>query len=498
MNQIPFEDHVRAGFAAAEETDSLSAKIDQALYADGRKRVQRRRFKLTLAAAATLTIALVAFPTVQAEAQLRRIAGALDNVSSVVIQHYEVDRDGQEHPWGKTSYEGGKWRIDDGRRTTIFKNGTRWILDPAARAYIMERDQEGPAAHNLSSLSLSSMIAQMNQWNPGQKVDIGHSKFNGKDAVRAVILNLQSGPTPQRMTMYADPDTNLPIECQWEVSEKEGFVVKSIIRFEYTAPIPPTTFELDTSFAVLDKKEWEASVVKNLTSKELFSKPIGVHRLVLRNVDVAADGTVYVLYQAGETTPRWERGYAFELTDDLGTKYVKGQVDSRMDEPTIAQSKDGKVELETFVPKQPVKRWEPRTLTLTAFFRKSGSLDRAGKAMSFGNDGNDFAFWIRDPEAKATPLTVLDRRFENPTCPSYPTYAGWIDGQHFGSVASAEVMRATARTWDCLHGNDFQGAERWLEMRLKAIERMTLEGETDWGKASAERSLEYVRRMLGK
>ena len=83
---------------------------------------------------------------------------------------------------------------------------------------------------------------------------------------------------------------------------------------------------------------------------------------------------MYMAFQSGNKSTSWT-GYGLEVTDNLGTKYCHAnEIFNPMNEEFIRRSKDGKLEVEVFVPIQPLTSDSPRTIAVTAVLRTDKAL----------------------------------------------------------------------------------------------------------------------------
>ena len=467
MNLNEFEDQVKLGFVPAEPSARVSQLIDERLLAIRRKKVARRRFSYAFAATAIAGVVLLVTPTVIAQAELRRLAGALDGVRSVVMTTETIDPDGTHHLSGSIAYLNGKWKTEfPGVGVTYFFDGTRYRLDRSINKFVVETGLEGPFAHNTKDMKLSSALGDINQWQPHSHVEIDKVELHGKLVTRATI---DESVFHTRTVMFANIDTDLPIESLEEKKDGGGWKLIGDTKFDYSSKESPSDFAPDLkAYPPISKRDWETQLVCGMTSKVVGEVALDHGRLVIRSLDVAKDGTVFVTCQAGERIARWNRGYPIDITDNLGTQYAFVNIESKLDEEFIRNSKEGKLELCVFVPLTPIGEWKARSITVNARLEPNQHLNRHEFAMWGGKSGliNSYS-WYVDKAKTVNVVDVASRTFSNPSVESFPTYCSSVDPFQFDNARHWEGQEDKARA-DLCRNTEKYGEERdWLNAALE-------------------------------
>jgi hypothetical protein len=442
MNLDRFEDAVRAATQPAAEPASLATTIDRRIGAAKTRQTAIRRVRWAFAACAGITLALVAWPAVSAQAQLRRIAGALEDVSTLLMKQYSVDPSGKRIPSGFTAYQNGRWRMENApSNTTYYIDGKRIWLDPFTKSYVSEGYGEFFSKGN-GSMKLSALLGS--ELGVGRGVEIDRdSALDGRRALRARFIN---SPFNERHTIYADPETDLPILQEVETKESGTWRLKHVVEFSYPTTLPGGTLDLDYKTPLLSREEWQSRIVDTLAKNELGAAPLKQGRVVVRAVDVAEDGTVYVAYQSGDShASRWT-GHGLEVTDSLGTRYCHAiEIFSGLDEAFIAKSKDGKLEVEALVPLEPVTKSIQRTVKVTASIGADGSLSRVIRMGVNHPDGTVDISWGKnrrsasDAASGDKQVVLCTKLVTGPTCEAAPSYMQLVDLTSYGNDIRARM-----------------------------------------------------------
>ncbi|MDR3691096.1 MAG: hypothetical protein P4L46_17075 [Fimbriimonas sp.] len=466
MNLNEFENHLNGELTPLEPTVELSGKIDRAIRAATGGQRRRLRMRIATVSTALIAVGLFALPTIRTHAELQRMVGAMDNVQSVIMRRQTVLPDGTRKDAGTISYLNGRWRVEEPfGALTYFLNGTRYRLDKPTGRFIEEIGLAGPFRNNTSSLTLSSALGDLQKWDPSVHVEVDRTTWNGREVSRATI----SEPSPlNRTVLYADADTDLPIEIDTEMLRSGRWLPEEIQTFDYRTKQDVTTFVPDLkSFPPISKGDWEAAMVQRYVMHDLGEIPLKNGRLVVRAIDVAKDGTVFVACQAGDRVAQWDRGYPVDLSDGRGTKYALVDFLSRTDKEFIDHSKDGKLEVCVFVPTEPTTDWSPRELTVTARLTASRSLARHLVSYA-GNRKGDITstLWYFDDTKPIKVVTVAQKAVKSPTVQSVPDYAVRIEPSIFGDPFRWEIKKAKARA-DYYRSTQDETMERsWLSKTI--------------------------------
>lgn len=453
---------LRAAYRAPEEPLTLASTIDRRIaQATGGRRV-RRRLVLSFAATGLASVVLLAAPVVQAKATLRRISGALDGVVRMRAVRYEVE-DGRETPAETISYDQGRCviRTRRGGHDDLLTNDASYTYDAFLHSYVRKEREDGPFAKR--GFRLSDLVSDAEGEGLSQRVEIENVRLDGRPALRARFTN---GQLPERYAIYADPQTELPLFVQIEAREGETWRLAQTMRFDYSPKFAAAEMRnVPTDAPVLTAQEADRRFEAAVSATSLAEVPLQKGRLVVRALDVAPDGTVYVAVQTGYRSTNTWRGYATILRDDQGGEYARSEV---MPAGSLGGSipKDGVLELEVFVPTHPLS--QPRTLTLLARKFANGKLARQTPGQIGQPGGGYVTKWFdngsgsRDVEAVDVPL--LTRRVSGPTCGAAPSYAARVDPDSFGDDIAAAMTKARFRAhWLKLWGRPAEAVPAYEE-----------------------------------
>ena len=169
--------------------------------------------------------------------------------------------------------------------------------------------------------------------------------------------------------------------------------------------------------------------------------------LIIRAVDVADDGTVYVAYDTGPHASNSWSGYALVLTDNLGTRYLRQETfgDPRPDSAPLMSTWP---QVEEFVPETPADPYAPRTLTFMTAADKKGKLvrildmmigvtDKTGKVIRYMHQ-NSYG-----PDTQKIKAATLP--FPKPTCDIIPGYFAELRPMGLEDDIAAMIRRTGIR-----------------------------------------------------
>jgi hypothetical protein len=482
-----FDQALRAAMPAAESV-SLDRKIDTALA--HRDRGQLRIRRLAFAACGVAAIGAVFLIPSSAEARLQRIAGALDDVERVQMTRYIVDRTGRRVKCGVMDYEQGKWHLaetpgDD----QYYRRGELLSYDPTLNVYVRQVRPDGPFGHNSTGIGLSALL-KSGGIGSGSNVQITDGMFNGKPVRMAVIDSVL-----ERTVIYADPTTDRPIEAQTSVHGR----VADVLSFAYPDRMPKGVFDPNPKVRIIEDAEFKKQVVAMSTKDELAVHPLAKGRFVIRAIDVAQDGTVFVSYQAGERSQSW-RGFRLTLTDDLGTEYAAPREPMMMSEPRFdfRKSPDGRLDQEIFVPVHPLPTWTPRKLTINGQFTDKGQMVQFVYGFSKFPDGTwEFKKFPNTGGGDADhmpPLTPLwTGRIAAPTCAWNPACMRLFDYSDFATDLRSQIFRADHLAQRSLNRFELTEAAEWLEKSIALKQQAMAIGESSYAIEDDIRQLESIR-----
>lgn len=370
---------------------------------------------------------------------------------------------------------------------TYFYDGTRYVLDKTTRRFVTQSGLDGPFYRNPTGIGLSSLLGDLQRWEPRKRVDISQSELRGDAVTKATIYESDSN---DRMVLYANPKTDLPIEIDNESLVSGRWSPVEVATFDFQTRQSPSDFIPDLKhYPSISQEDWAATVVRELTGQELGSTPLNNGRLVIRSIDVARDGAVFVTCQAGERVADWDRGYPIDVSDNLGTKYALMKVSSRMDKEFIKNSKDGKLELCVFVPVK-TSEWKPNDIVVSARLRASRKLDRHLEAIWMNRKGVSTSMsWYYDSSHPVSVVTIARKHFEKPTVESFPAYATLVESTRFDDASHYEAEEATARAAYYRSVNDVTSERYWLNETLRLA-------HASGGPSDATRRLEELNEQV--
>jgi hypothetical protein len=212
---------------------------------------------------------------------------------------------------------------------------------------------------------------------------------------------------------------------------------------------------------------------------------------VIRSIEVAQDGTVFVAYQSGDHVGRSWNGYALNLVDNLETRYLRvGQFGSFMEGPFDSQ--DGKVEMEIFCPRNPISPSQPRKLTLSTQADDKGQVGRI--ILAGTTDPSGHTTYRYQPNYSAVTsvqgsIPVFSTLVSGATCGTHPTWAEPLDFTSYGNDIAAEMQKAEARGKAALEDSRWADAETLFNEELRLMREHERKGYGPW---SQNQVLEYL------
>lgn len=491
MKEKNFNDALKAAFPAPEERPSLTTLIDRQIEGLAKRNAVRRRVLVSALATAGAIAVITLYPSVQAQATLNRMANALDGISALRMTNTNIDDSGHRFPAGETDLLGNKVRITNGAGKTefLFLGEKSYVVDPGIGAYVTGSDS--PFGRTGKSIKLSSFIAGEGGYSVSKSVQVDHVLWRGKDVLHATVEN--SG-LPERLVFFADPKTELPLEVHAEAREAGVWRLRQIMEFDYAPRFTADTFALDKKMPVLTEDQAGERVIESIVSKQLAEVPLKKGRVVVRSIDIAEDGTVFVAYQNGDRRTNSFTGNTINLTDDLGTVYTyQGEPTVGRAEDFVKHSKDGRLEVAFFVPVTPIPPTTPRTLTLSTQKFQDGELARMIQVIEAG-----VLKWVpnrRRPDDVATPVKLLSQNFPRTTCIDYPDFLSRIR-TNFSPESMSDMEKPRLRGQYYMEKENWAEAERWFTQQLNAIKRYERLGLGLFSEDEVRTNLEKVKAHL--
>ncbi|HSI73619.1 MAG TPA: hypothetical protein VK934_10635 [Fimbriimonas sp.] len=496
MNEREFDSALKEAMVAKVATSRLDRKIDSALdrvRAGGRWRL---RVWTLSGAVGALAFAVLLVPPMQAQATIARLQGALEGVRSLRVKKFSIDENGNLAENGFVAYSAGHWRMENanGAGKTYLLNGKQVSYDPLMRVFVANETRS-----QMQSLRLRDLMGSLGGFDIKRRVSQRNLQVQGRAAIEATI---EYG-LPERLVVLADASTQLPIESRLESLELGKWRAREVSIFDYAAKFAPGFFEMPKGVPIVDRKELAKRMVDSMTRRQLASVPLDKGKLIIRAVDVAQDGTVFVAFQSGFKKARSWKGSTFRLTDDIGSAYqlLPHGGEGSLDEEFIARTQDGKMELEVFVPVAPMINWTPRVVKLSASLYADGSLVRwvpSSMTLPDGSAGPERLvpnIYRVDGNNPMTSRTVLSHPVKEATCGDAPLYASMLNRTNFGSKTAAQITTAGARATFAMEKAHWKDARFWLNEKLRFMrehERLGL------GSYSLGQTLENLRTVEGR
>jgi len=489
LNEKHFDDALQAAFPAPKEQPRVTTLIDRQIERLTKRNVLRRRVLLSTFATVGAITVVTLYPSVQAQATLNRMATALDGVSTLRMTNTTIDESGRRFPAGGTDILRDKVRMLNGAGETelLFVGEKSYAVDKSLNAYVAGNN----SPFGQKSIKLSSFIAGEGGYSVSKSVQIDHVVWHGKDVLHATVEN--SG-LPERLVFFADPKTELPLEVHVEAREAGTWRLRQIMEFDYTPHFTAGTFALDKKMPVLTEDQASARIVDSIVSKQIAEVRLKKGRVVVRSIDVAEDGTVFVSYQNGDRRANTFTGNTINLSDNLGTIYAY------QSEPTVGRaedfvkhSKDGRLEVAFFVPVTPIPPTKPRTLNLSTQKFQNGELARMIQVIEAG-----VMKWVpnrQHPGDEATPVKLISQDFPHATCTDYPDYLSRIRTD-FTSESLSDMQKSQLRGQYYMDKQNWVEAEKWFNQQLNAIERYERLGLGLYSEDQVRTNLKVVRTHM--
>lgn len=467
-----FERSLSAAFPLVDPFATLEAKVDRALFLAQRRKQVRVRVVWGTVATAAIAFAIVAFPSAQAYADVARIAGAMDGVSTVRIQKYSIDESGMRMESGFVLYDHGRWKMQDMGRLVYMLGGRQYGYEPSLKAFVVH---ESDARHAMKSMRVSDVIASTmgETWN--RQAQVESVDWRGTPTTK---ITLKNGSLPERYVFFVDPNTQLPREVDVESLELGKWRLRQVMELTYDQKIAANEFSLGSSnVPVITQQEADGRIVSALTKPNLGELPLKKGRVVLRQFDVSADGTVFLGYQSGDSRANSWSGYGLRLRDSQGTVYTRREVFGRRDEGFISQSKDGRLEVEVLVPAEPSPLTTPRTYTVEIRTNAEGALARQLKMVAVAPDGGRTTKWVENnamvfqkgswmPTNISDPVSLCRRVVSGPTCSVTPSWATLAAGD-FNNDYATGITESQTRAGYYFENRKWQDSIRWNQEALR-------------------------------
>lgn len=490
MNEEHFDRHLREAMPAADATETLDRKINRRIAGATVRGTRVRRFVIVGGAVAAVTAAVVFMPS-RAEAVLQRIAGSLDDVDHFVMTRYAVLPDGAHKAHASMTYSRARWKfIEPGRGESIYRRGEMITYDPVLKVYRRTAQPDGPFMHNVKGIGLRSLLASGGM-SPDTKVTVEDATRFGRSVIKAV----QSNPR-ERIVIYADPKTDRPLEAEVSTASA-GWQVVEVLLFDYSSSVSDKTFEPDPKVRVVTNQEAAQILLDKLTATSFMERPNGKAKFILRKVDVAADGTVFVVYQAGDRGSGW-RGFRLVVTDDQGNEFAApAQPVMVADQAAALTSKEGRIQTETFVPLKPAASWRARKITISAHFKEDTMIQFVYGFSKYEDGTWEFRKFPNNlgvtPETIPPAQPIWSQNFDSPTCEWRPEHMAMLDFANFSSDLRSRIWRADHLARRNLNFGLWSEAGDNLEQAIALKEQAAREGLGSYATTEDRDNLRRIR-----
>lgn len=412
---MPNETHLQEGEAASEErlraalsqaypamqpSPQLRARVAEMAAAHAVRAARQRTVRLRLraglgitGAAALLALMVVMWPRVVLAQVLRRMDAAMGGAQSVHIMAWRVNSDGSRTKESETWHRDGLWRMENwpieetgqSRRVEVFADGKLWSYQPQFDRVTLKR-QAGPSGQQPGGFTGTALIRTFTHasWHDKVSVQTENVQAEGR-AARRVHIQTSGAIEVHDIVLLVDAATDLPIRAQIEVtSVYTGKHLNLLAEFRFDETLPATLFKPDfpkTAHLVdldRDKEEWRQRLAKGIARRK-----VGDRTIVIRDLQVNAEGHAFLLYTAGKRRDDSFRGgtgyagkdWAVDLTDEFGTEYERvigvfqpaagGDGNAQSNRPNGYSFNNERLEGDWWIPREAQQPWKPRRFTLT-------------------------------------------------------------------------------------------------------------------------------------
>lgn len=464
----------------APSLDAKSRAVDLARIADAQGIVRqhgRSRLRMGLGvgfASAAVVATMLLVPSNSAAAYLRHIRQRITDAKSAHMIDWNVGKDGKRVKSREVWYQDGKWRLESTLQgeSTITDGEKKWVY--AQRQALVRVSADGELFTNgPSGFKISSMIADAG----------GKSKLKIVDEGTFDRVTMFNPIDNSSFTVWVDKKTDYPVRGRVEALTPNGPILLETFEFEFNKAIPATTFApvFPAGTKVVDESEgkayWEAELSKRLA---VFEVPKGAHSLmhakaVIRNIQVANNGDIFVLY-SGEVTPE-----SLELADDLGNVYAHCDTFQPDMSDTSGNHVRGivvdgdKLNGVWFTPvRTQTLPWKPRKFTLSASEHWFRADTEKMKHWPKGVPVTD-----KDMIPMSTPLGSITLSVEGPTCSAVPDYMPYMG---IGPQGEFDVRQADdLARFRYLHFRErYAEAEPYLRDEIAITEKHEQENGQRW------------------
>ncbi len=413
---MPNESHLQEGEAASEgrlraalhdaypamqPSPQLRARVAEMAAAHALRTTRQRTVRLRLraglglaGAAAMLALMVMMWPRVVLAQMLRRMDAAMNGAQSAHIISWKIKEGGSRVKERETWHQNGRLRLEtwpsqetgQSRRIEVFTDGRLWRYEPQFDKVTVRR-QDGPFGSQPGGFTGAACIRRFTSSNWRNKVSVRSENVQvGGRAARRVHIQTSGAMEDYNIVLLVEAATDLPIEMEMEVtSVHSGKKLKLFAEFQFDQVLAASLFEpkFPAGTRVVDhdkgKEEWRQRLAKGIARQK-----VGDRTIVIRDLQVNAEGDVFLLYTAGKRPGDSFRGgqayagrdWEISLMDEFGTEYkwsnptmgfqpMSGNGKADPNSPNGYVFNGERLEGDWWIPSVPQKPWKPRRFTIT-------------------------------------------------------------------------------------------------------------------------------------
>src|SRR5205823_4840962 len=124
---------------------------------------------------------------------------------------------------------------------------------------------------------------------------VGNTRWNGRPA-RRLLVDLRR--EPGRLAILEDTATDLPIRMEAQRQSAAGWVASMVWEFTFNEPLPAALFRPDFPRAALVNLDVEQRRWRERLARGLAQQAVGDRTIVIRDLQVNAEGDLFLLYSA--------------------------------------------------------------------------------------------------------------------------------------------------------------------------------------------------------
>jgi hypothetical protein len=379
------EEQLRALFQAADPpvraSEALRQRVAEVTAPASRTRrgVLGRvpwRLAFGLAAATVLVMVYTTVAPVWVAARiLGRAEAATASAQSVHIITWRLLPDGSRARLAENWIQGTQSRYEDLAAGTVrLHAGARsWLYESKLNKVTVWKEPAG-RSFRLSDATMGQITRDLDRMH-GRLRSLGDAVLDGR-RVHQVALESLNGAG--RFWILFDAATDLPVRAEQQREEGGRWVTEKMMEFRFNEPLPASLFVpgFPRTARMFNqdqgREEWQRRLAPGIARQR-----VGRREIVIRDLQVNAEGDVFLLYSAGKRPGdsfrcgnRWAgRDWNIEVKDDLGTVYL-WQMQNFANEgqpghlfPFVFRGE--RTEGDGWVPLESQRPWKPRRFTIT-------------------------------------------------------------------------------------------------------------------------------------